>query len=94
MKRCIVTAVMLASLASPAWAETIHVGVNGLVCAFCVKGIEKSFSKVDAVETVHVDLDKKLVTLTTKKDQTLGDDAIKATITDAGYSVTSIHRME
>ena len=94
MKRFILTVIIAAGLASPAFAETIHVGVNGLVCAFCVKGIEKSFGKVDAVENVHVDLDKKLVTLVTKKDQTLDDALIKKTITDAGYNVTSIHHME
>lgn len=94
MKRLIFTAMIAAAFAAPVMAETVHVGVNGLVCAFCVKGIEKSFKKVDAVENVHVDLDKKLVTLTTKKDQKIDDATIKTTIADAGYNVTSIHHME
>lgn len=94
MKRFIATVIIATSLAGPSFAETIHVGVNGLVCAFCVKGIEKSFGKIDAVETVSVDLDKKLVTVVTKKDQTVNDATIKETITTAGYNVTTIHRME
>lgn len=94
MKRFIATALIASSLAVPAFAETIHVGVNGLVCAFCVKGIEKSFGKVDAVGSVKVDLDKKLVTVVTKHDQTIDDATITSTVSDAGYNVTTIHRME
>ena len=40
--RKLLIAAILAVLAAPAMAETIHVGVDGLVCAFCAKGIENS----------------------------------------------------
>jgi copper chaperone CopZ len=85
---------MFTAFAASASAETIHVGVNGLVCAFCVKGIENSFKKQEAVETVKVDLDEKLVTITTKQGKTMDDTAIKQIITDAGYSATTIHHQE
>lgn len=94
MRKWILAVAMMAGMAAPAWAETIHVGVDGLVCAFCVKGIEKGFSKQDAVSAVTVNLDEKLVTLTTKPEQTLTDDAITDVITSAGYTVTGIHRQE
>ncbi len=94
MKRFLMTALLAVSLSGTAVAETIHVGVNGLVCAFCVKGIEKSFGKAEAVETVHVDLDEKLVTLVTKPDHNIDDATITTTIVDAGYNVTTIHRMK
>ena len=91
MRSKLITATMIALLASTAFAETIHVGLNGLVCAFCAKGIEKSFKKEAATDTVSVDLDKKLATITTKSGQSLEDTAITRIITDAGYTVTTIH---
>ncbi|MBX7199321.1 MAG: cation transporter, partial [Rhodospirillaceae bacterium] len=48
--------------AGAARAETIVANVNGMVCAMCVTGIEKSFRKQPAVETVKVDLETKKVT--------------------------------
>jgi copper chaperone CopZ len=85
------TAVML--LALPAQAGTILASVNGLVCAFCATGIEKTFLAQAAIQSVAVDLDKKLVTLTTKDKQDMDDTTITQLLTDAGFTVTNIHRM-
>ena len=73
-------------------AETIVASVNGMVCALCVVGIEKSFKKVPAVDTVKVDLDKKTVTVHTKEGQVLDDALVTKTIVKAGYAVKSIAR--
>ncbi len=81
-------------LAGTAQAETIKANVNGLVCSFCATGIEKSFKAQPEVDSVTVDLDKKLVTIATKPKQTLDDAAITKVLTDAGYSVTAIARAE
>ncbi len=94
MRKLLIATILASTLATPALAETIHVGVNGLVCAFCVKGIEKGFKKHDAVESVKVDLDEKLITLTIKTDKTLDDAVIKQTITEAGYTTTTIHHQK
>ena len=94
MRKILVTAILIAGLSLPAMAQTIHVGVNGLVCAFCATGIENSFKKNPAVESVKVDLDSKLVTINTKPDKTLDDAAITQTITDAGYTITNIQHMK
>jgi copper chaperone CopZ len=75
-----------------AHAETILASVNGMVCAFCATGIEKSFKKIPVVEKVDVDLEKKLVTLQTKAGASLDDTTIRKTITNAGYAVTGIKR--
>lgn len=92
MKKWLPTTLALVLLATPAWAETIHVGVNGLVCAFCVKGIESGFRKQPGVQDVAVDLDSKLITLTT--DGSVSDASITQTISDAGYNTISIHHMK
>jgi copper chaperone CopZ len=75
-----------------AQAETILASVNGMVCAFCARGIEKSFQKQSAIDSVKVDLGKKLVTLNTKPDTTIDDATITKVITAAGYAVTGIKR--
>jgi mercuric ion binding protein len=73
-------------------ADTIRATVNGMVCGFCATGIEKTFKAQPEVKTVNVDLNKKLVTVTTKQGQTLDDAKLKKLITNSGYSVVSIDR--
>lgn len=82
---------------SMAFAETtsdIEVLVKGMVCSFCVQGVEKKFSGEDAVEKVEVKLDESKVLLWIKDDQNLADDTIHSLIKDAGYNVESITRAQ
>lgn len=88
MRKLLIAAFSLASVS--AQAETIVANVNGMVCAMCVTGIERSFRKVPAVDTVKVDLETKKVTLRTKDGQSLDDATVTKTITNAGYAVTGI----
>lgn len=92
MRKLFITAAMLTLLAGTAQAETIKATVNGLVCAFCATGIEKTFKALPAVDHVKVDLESKLVTIGTKSDQKLDDTTVTKLITDAGYTVTNITR--
>jgi mercuric ion binding protein len=95
MRKQIATiALALAMLTGPSFAETIHVGVDGMVCAFCAKGIEKSFKAIPETEKIDVSLEEKLVTVTTKGDTTIKDEKIKQIIKDAGYDVTTIHHQK
>ncbi len=91
MKKIIITA-MLLLLSVPAFAEEAKITVNGLVCAFCAKGIEKKFKGLDEISSVDVNLDSKLVTVIFKPSKTILDDKLKEIIADAGYSVVSIER--
>ena len=70
MRRSLLTLVILAGLSGSAFAETITTTVNGMVCAFCATGIEKTFRKQPEVATVKLDLHKKLVTITTRPGKT------------------------
>jgi copper chaperone CopZ len=92
MRHIILTVVILAGLSGSAFAETIRTTVNGMVCAFCATGIEKTFRKQPEVNTVKVDLPKKLVTITTKPGKTLSDAKIKEVITYSGYTMGRIVR--
>ena len=85
---------VLLAFSSATFAETITTTVNGMVCAFCATGIEKTFRKQPEVATVHVDLAKKLVTVTTKPGKTLSDAKVKEIVTYSGYTMGKIVRQK
>ena len=92
MRHILLTLVIVAGLSGSAFAETITTTVNGMVCAFCATGIEKTFRKQPEVASVKVDLKKKTVTITTKAGKTLSDGKIKEVVTYSGYSMGKIVR--
>lgn len=73
-------------------AETAKITVNGMVCAFCAQGIEKSFGKFDAIDQVHVDLDQTLVTVHIKDGFVLDDATLQKSINDNGMDMVRIER--
>mgnify|MGYP003393313207 CR=1 FL=1 len=84
--------VALLLLAHPAYAETARVTVNGMVCAFCAQGIEKSFGQMDEVASSKADLDNRLVTISIKPTKKLADAAIEKAIRDNGLDPVKIER--
>jgi len=92
MRKTLVTLIILIGLASSACAETITATVDGMVCAFCATGIEKTFRKQPEVATVKVDLPQKRVVVTTKPGKTLSDNKIKEVVTYSGYKMGEIIR--
>ena len=92
MRHNLLILVILAGLSGSALAETISTTVNGMVCAFCATGIEKTFRKQPEVATIKVDLPKKPVTITTKPGKTLTDAKIKEVVTYSGYAMGKIVR--
>ena len=92
MRHSLLILVILAGLSGSALAETITTTVNGMVCAFCATGIDKTFRKQPEVATVKVDLPKKLVTITTKPGKTLRDAKIREIVTYSGYTMGKLVR--
>jgi mercuric ion binding protein len=92
MGKYLLTIIITISLSAVASAETIRATVNGMVCAFCATAIEKTFRKQPEVITVNVDLNNRLVTVTTKEGQTLDDGKIAHLLKNSGYSVVKIDR--
>jgi len=85
--------ILIALSTSPAFANhepnaghTI-ITVNGLVCDFCARAVEKVFSKREEVSVVRVDLSKHEIQLDMKGQSSMTDDDIKKLITDAGYNL-------
>lgn len=92
MKKYLLTIMLMFALTAAVSAETIRTTVNGMVCAFCATGIEKTFRKQSEVESVKVDLKEKLVTIKTKPGKTLSDAKIKEIVTYSGYTMGKIVR--
>lgn len=84
----------LLGLSSLASAKTIEMDVNGLVCAFCAQGIEKSLKAFPATQAVFVSLEHRIVAVQLKDGSDIGDDQLRKAITDAGYTVVTIRRSE
>lgn len=90
MKKVLILVLALSN--SMVFAKDISVKVNGMVCSMCAQGIQKKFSKLPEVKEIKVDLDAKVVSITTKDETDVADSKIKELITEAGYNVASIER--
>jgi copper chaperone CopZ len=62
--------------------ETITYSVPGMTCDHCKNAVNGELRSVAGVETVEVDLDTKLVTVS---GENLDDRALRAAIEEAGY---------
>src|SRR6478735_1088492 len=84
----------LVAVSSIASAKTIEMDVNGLVCAFCAQGIEKTLKGFPATDHVFVSLEHRIVAVELKDGQDIDDAALKKAITDAGYKLVTIRRTD
>lgn len=72
--------------------DIISVKVDGLVCDFCARALEKVFGKRDDVKGIEVDLDSGNVVVAMKPGQTIDNDTLTQLITDSGYNVRKIEK--
>jgi copper chaperone len=66
--------------------ETTTYTVPGIHCDHCKAAVTRELEAVDGVETVAVDLESKLVSVT---GSGLDDTALRAAIDEAGYEVAA-----
>lgn len=96
MKKLLLLMILIFSISVSTYAEntseTVQVQVNGLVCDFCARALEKVFSKEDAVDNINVDLDTKIITIQLKEGQNLENEKISNMVKDSGYDVKEINR--
>ena len=95
--KTLLTLALLAFSATPAFAATCDkptqaiIHVNGMVCDFCARTIEKTMKETDGVTGVSVDLTAKTVTLALDPSKPAPSDAqLTALITDSGYDTVKI----
>lgn len=94
MFRKSITALALLLMSAGAMAETIEMKVNGLVCAFCAQGIEKTFRKNSVVTDVVVSLEDRLVAIEVTPGKDIPDEELRKALTDTGYDVKAISRTQ
>ena len=63
-------------------SETLTYTVPAIHCAHCAMSIREEVSEVECVESVDVDLDTKMVTISGRG---LSDQKLRAAIEEAGY---------
>ena len=61
-------------------SQVAVVNVNGMVCDFCARGIEKTFVKDKAVKRIDVDLERGKVLIAYSKEKEIDFDEIKSKI--------------
>ena len=75
-------------------SEILKISVNGLVCDFCARSIEKMFKKKESVESINLNLEKMLITIKLKDGYNLNNEEITKLIANSGYEVTDINRVK
>lgn len=71
-------------------AQTLQAHVNGMVCAFCAQGIEKTLRGFDATEDVLVSLEHRLVAVALREGKAIDETALRRAIVDAGYTPVQV----
>ena len=67
-------------------SQVAVVNVNGMVCDFCARGIEKTFVKDKGVKRVDVDLERGKVLIAYTKEKEIDFDEIKSKILSNGQN--------
>jgi len=89
MNKFIMVLALFAALSAPAWAatQTVTLSVPGMKCAACPITIKKALNKVEGVEKVEVNLEKKEALVTFDDAKTTVEALLEAT-KNAGYPST------
>ncbi len=70
----------------------VNIDVNGLVCDFCARAVEKVFSKRKEVLAIDVDLDNGKIVIAMKNGKSIDDATLTKLITDSGYDVVKVNK--
>jgi Cu+-exporting ATPase len=63
----------------------VHVIIDGMTCAYCVRAVERALSRVDGVTAVRVDLAARSVDVTLDGTRPGGGERVREAIRSAGY---------
>lgn len=94
MKKIITLCVLIFATSSVFAATSIKAEVNGMVCAFCAKGIEKKLKALPEQQSTYVNLKNKIVVLELKANQNVPIERFKTIIQEAGYTVNKVETVE
>jgi mercuric ion binding protein len=78
---------LLLPVAAVAAQMQYQLRVDGLACPFCAYGIEKELIRTDGVETIDIDINAGVVTVTMAEGATLTEDQANRIVEDAGFTL-------
>ena len=86
MNKLITVLALSVALSAPAWAatQTVTLSVTGMTCAACPVTIKKALNKVEGVQNIEINLEKKEAVVTFDDAKTTVEALVEAT-TNAGY---------
>ena len=89
MNKLITVLALSVALSAPAWAatQTVTLSVTGMTCAACPITVKKALNKVEGVENIEVNLEKKEALVTFDDAKTTVEALLEAT-KNAGYPST------
>jgi len=73
-------------------AANIVVTVDGMVCSFCVQGLERTMLRMEAIEKVALNLEAKTMSLWTQSGQNVSDETLRSEIKASGFDAREIVR--
>ena len=95
MKKLFISLATILSLTSVSHADhangTITADVDGLVCDFCARAVEKVFLKQESVDSININLDSKKIKIHLKENENMDEELVKQLIVDSGYNVKAIN---
>ena len=71
----------------------VEVLLQGMACSLCSGSLEQKLRSLAAPETVKLDLEQRLLTLTLRPGATLSDAQLRSLLREAGYNVRQIRRL-
>ena len=77
---------------APATPADIVITVDGMVCSFCVQGVERTMRRIDGVADVALSLESKTISLWMKPNGTVEDSLLRDQIKASGFDARDIVR--
>ncbi len=68
--------------------------VDGLACPFCAYGIEKELNRTDGVESIRIDINAGIVTVTMAEGATITEAQASRIVEDAGFTLGGFEEVQ
>lgn len=72
----------------------IVINVDGMVCSFCVQGVERTMERIEGVDSVALSLESKTISLWMKTGGHVTDEFLRKQIKASGFDAREIVRAE
>lgn len=70
--------------------KSTTVGVDGLTCSMCARGVEETLKQLDFIDSISIDLNSLVAYITFKPNTNVEIDKVREMIEDAGFTVRSL----